>query len=263
MQLQEDKKKFAELFSKFTGINQGKVEEFLKTNDIRNAMEHPSSLDPTVKQLEKIEMLKEMNNLYENLKGGEQAYAINSSAKAQEYFKNYFTSIADKERFVVAFLNTQNKIIHTAEISKGTINEAPVYPREITKLALQYDAHSAVLAHNHPGGRLKESQADMEVTKKVYAALKTQNIAVVDHIIAADGKAMSFAEQGIMDNIAYEHRVREGKNSYEVLGQKIEAGQASAEEIKQFNSMQETQLKESIEEAKGAAAAAPETELTR
>lgn len=262
MQFQEDKKRFAELFSTFTGISKTKIDEYLKTNEIRNIMEHPSSIDPTPKQLSKIEMLKEMNNLYENLKYYQTEYEINSSSKAIDYFKNYFNGIKDKEKFMVTLINSRNKIIQTVELSKGTVNEAPVYPREITKLALQYDASSVLVAHNHPGGSTTPSNADKEVTSKIANALKTQNISLLDHIIVGGQTGISFAESGYRQYLEGNY-AKEEPDKYKVLGQKIEEGIATAEDVKQFNSLQEEQLKENIKEVKETTAALASTELTR
>lgn len=124
---------------------------------------------------------------------------MNSSTKAGEYFKEYFKGMKDKELFVCAFLDSQNHIMHTKVVSVGTVNEAPVYPREITKLAIQYDANSVVLAHNHPGGSIEASLPDKAVTEKIANALATQNISVIDHIIVGENGYSSFVEKGYQD----------------------------------------------------------------
>jgi len=104
--------------------------------------------------------------------------------------------------FYTICLDSQNHVTYAALVHEGTINEAPVYPRIIVETALRHKANSVILAHNHPGGSLKPSNADIEVTKKIYAALKPIAIQVVDHVIAAGDRYFSFAEQGIMDSIA-------------------------------------------------------------
>lgn len=248
MQFKEDKKRFAELFTSFTGIKKDKVEDFLKNNEISNVFEHPASLKPTMKQLEKINALKEMQNIYSNLKHYQNEYFINSSTLAKDYFINYFNNEKSQEKFVAAFLNSNNKIIQTVEIFKGTINEAPIYPREVTKQALLYDASSVIVSHNHPGESLRASSADIEVTRKIYEALRTQNIKLVDHIIVGGKDAISLAEDGTFNSID-ESRVREEKNHYKALGEKIEAGIATAEDIQKYNAIQEKQFKDTINAA--------------
>lgn len=85
------------------------------------------------------------------------------------------------------------------KISTGTVNEAPIYPREIVKTALDYNANSVILAHNHPGGSNEASKADIEATQKVIQALNTISVRVIDHIIVADNKYLSLAEKGLLN----------------------------------------------------------------
>lgn len=131
---------------------------------------------------------------------------INSSAKAGEYALSLFAGRI-YEAFFTICLDSQNRVNYAALVHEGTINEAPVYPRLIVETALRHKANSVILAHNHPGGSLKPSGADIEVTKKIFAALKPISIHVVDHIITAGERYVSFAEQGIMDSISGEFKL--------------------------------------------------------
>lgn len=194
-QLKIDIMKFVDLVSKFTGISKTKLDNFLKENSVNNVFENPTALEITKPQLEKIEALRELKGLYGNLRVAESdKYVIDSSYKAGNYFKNYFTGIKDKERFVCSFLNSQNTIISTKVVFEGTINEAPIYPREIVKAALLNNACSVAFAHNHPGGSLKPSNADLNVTSRIREAMRTVSINVIDHIIVAGDSYYSFAE---------------------------------------------------------------------
>ena len=194
-QLKIDIMKFVDLVSKFTGISKTKLDNFLKENSVNNVFENPTALEITKPQLEKIEALRELKGLYGNLRVAESdKYVIDSSYKAGDYFKNYFTGLKDKERFVCSFLNSQNTIISTKVVFEGTINEAPIYPREIVKAALLNNACSVAFAHNHPGGSLKPSNADLNVTSRIREAMRTVSINVIDHIIVAGDSYYSFAE---------------------------------------------------------------------
>ena len=82
---------------------------------------------------------------------------LNSSQKAGEYAVGLFAG-RTYEVFYIICLDTQNRVIHAALVHEGTINEAPVYPRIIVETALRYQAHSVILAHNHPGGSLNPSE---------------------------------------------------------------------------------------------------------
>jgi DNA repair protein RadC len=80
----------------------------------------------------------------------------------------------------------------------GTINEAAVYPREILHRALTLNAAKIILAHNHPSGHAKPSEADKVVTKIIKDALALIDIAVVDHIIIGNSENFSFADRGLL-----------------------------------------------------------------
>jgi DNA repair protein RadC len=125
---------------------------------------------------------------------------INSSALAGNYAVSLFAGRV-YECFYIICLDSQNHVNHAALVHEGTINEAPVYPRIIVETALRHKANSIILAHNHPGGSLKASGADIDVTRKICQAMKPISINVVDHIIVAGDRYLSFAEQGIMDSL--------------------------------------------------------------
>jgi DNA repair protein RadC len=211
--------RFSDILSKHTGISKTKIDEFIKNNPVNNIFEHPGSICSTTTQLNKIQELKELHSLYNNLKLEDQErYSITSSHKAVEYFKNYFADVKDKELFVCAFLDNQNNIISTKVMSEGTVNEAPVYPREIVKEAILNDANAVILSHNHPGGSISPSIADKDVTMKIVEALKTVNIKTIDHIIVGNDKACSFAERGLMSENNISNSIREEyKNEYPAI----------------------------------------------
>ena len=111
-------------------------------------------------------------------------------------------------------MDNGNRIIATKNVSVGTVNEAPVYPREIAKLALSYDSSSVMLAHNHPGGSTRPSQADIQVTNNIVNSLDSLGIRVMDHIIVADDKFISFAETGL--SLEPTNKIMEKAGMYEV-----------------------------------------------
>lgn len=104
---------------------------------------------------------------------------------------------AGTETFRVLFLDHRNQLIADEVMGRGTINHAPVYPREVTKRALALDAGSVILTHNHPAGDPKASRPDIEMTHKIVEALKPFGISVHDHVITAGGQAVSMRSQGI------------------------------------------------------------------
>jgi DNA repair protein RadC len=104
---------------------------------------------------------------------------------------------APVERFRVLFLNAQNRLLDEL-VQDGTINEAPVYPREIMRRALETGATALVLAHNHPSGDPRPSERDICVTRRVAEAASTLGIQVHDHVIVARSGWSSFKALGLL-----------------------------------------------------------------
>jgi DNA repair protein RadC len=102
------------------------------------------------------------------------------------------------EVFVVVFLNRANRINHYEIISEGGITGTVADPRIILKKALEEDAVSIILCHNHPSGNLLPSRADEELTQKIKEASKYFDIKVLDHIIVSEEGYYSFADEGIL-----------------------------------------------------------------
>jgi DNA repair protein RadC len=102
------------------------------------------------------------------------------------------------EVFAVLFLNRANKVNHFEIISRGGITGTVADPRVILKKALEQDATSIVLSHNHPSGSLKPSNADEALTKKIKEAAKYLDIKVIDHIIVSEEGYYSFADEGLL-----------------------------------------------------------------
>jgi len=114
---------------------------------------------------------------------------------------NYLQTVLKDYRhevFAVIFLNRANKINHFEIVSKGGITGTVADPRIILKKALEEDAVSVILCHNHPSGSLKPSKADEELTVKIKEAAKYFDIKVIDHIIVSDNGYYSFADEGIL-----------------------------------------------------------------
>ncbi|VXD07085.1 putative DNA binding protein, possibly associated to lesions; CP4-6 prophage [Enterobacterales bacterium 8AC] len=102
----------------------------------------------------------------------------------------------EREVFMVMYLDNQHRLIACETPFTGTLASVNVYPREIVKQALTYNAAAVILAHNHPSGMAEPSQADRAVTETVTAALSLIDVRVLDHIVIGHGEAVSFAERG-------------------------------------------------------------------
>jgi DNA repair protein RadC len=106
---------------------------------------------------------------------------------------NYLKDMAKlpKEHLRGLYLNSQYKLIHDEVISIGSLTANIVHPREVFKPALEHSASALILAHNHPSGDVRPSEADMEVTKQIVAAGKILGIELLDHVIVTKNKFAS------------------------------------------------------------------------
>jgi len=105
------------------------------------------------------------------------------------------------ESFHALLLNSKHGLIHDLELSRGTIDQASVFPREVVKAALSFNAAAMVLAHNHPSGVTDPSAADKSLTENLVAALNLVGVRVLDHIIVGGDSTLSFAERGLIPSI--------------------------------------------------------------
>jgi DNA repair protein RadC len=95
-----------------------------------------------------------------------------------------------REQFRVLFLDKKNQLIADEMMNRGTVDHAPVYPREVMRRALELSASSLILVHNHPSGDPSPSSADVEMTKQVVEAGRSLRITVHDHLVVGrDGVA--------------------------------------------------------------------------
>ncbi len=111
------------------------------------------------------------------------------------------TKIAEKNReeFHVLFLDKKNHIIADELMGSGTVDHAPVYPREVIKRALELNASALILVHNHPSGDPTPSKADIDMTNKLYALASQFNIVVHDHLIIGRVDEVSFKNLGLLE----------------------------------------------------------------
>lgn len=102
------------------------------------------------------------------------------------------------EVFAVLFLDGQHRLIAMEEMFQGTLTQASVYPREVVKRALHHHAAAVILAHNHPSGNTRPSQADVQLTRQLSASLALVDVRVLDHLVVGVGEVSSMAESGDM-----------------------------------------------------------------
>lgn len=132
--------------------------------------------------------------LREKMAGG---VNLNSPQSVRDYLKLTLKNLPH-EVFVGVFLDARNRVIGVEELFRGTLMQTSVFPREVVKRALHFNAAAVIFAHNHPSGVAEPSGADQTLTEALKRALGLIDVRVLDHFIIAGGSAMSFAERGLL-----------------------------------------------------------------
>ena len=127
------------------------------------------------------------------------AETINSCSAAKQYFTLKIGTL-DHEQFTAVFLDNQHRYIHYEALSRGSVSESHVHPRELARMALKLNASAVLLGHNHPSGIMTPSRHDRQLTDRIVEVLHLIDVRVIDHIIvSADVKdAFSFCESGLL-----------------------------------------------------------------
>lgn len=106
------------------------------------------------------------------------------------------------ERFRVLFLTSQNELMADDLLWEGTVGEAPAYPREVVKRALEVGATGILLVHNHPSGSHQPSKGDIDATRRIAEAARMLGICLHDHIIVSRAGWASFRALGLLETTA-------------------------------------------------------------
>ena len=123
--------------------------------------------------------------------------ALSAPGAVRDYLCVHFGG-QQHESFVALFLDSQNRLIAIEELFRGTLTHTSVYPREVVKAALRYNAAALILAHNHPSGLPEPSNADELLTRNLKQALALVEVKLLDHFIVAGAAALSLAERGLL-----------------------------------------------------------------
>ena len=120
--------------------------------------------------------------------------------KPSDAFAYLRLNLAEREyeSFNALLLDTRHGLITLTELFRGTIDGAAVYPREVVKTALQFNAAAVIFSHNHPSGNVTPSEADKRITHQLKEALNLVEVRTLDHIIVGSGAPYSFAQHGLL-----------------------------------------------------------------
>jgi DNA repair protein RadC len=100
------------------------------------------------------------------------------------------------ECFGAIFTDQQHRLIATQILFEGTVDRTAVYPRNLMKRALELDAKGLILFHNHPGGTVRASQEDIDLTTRMVEAGSPLDVKILDHFLIAGKEVLSFKENG-------------------------------------------------------------------
>jgi len=171
-------------FSSLRNIFNASLEDFSKTRGIGPA------------KYVQFQAVLEISTRYLN-ETIEKQNAITSPDDTRQYLKARLRHKA-YEVFAALFLDNRHRVIQYEELFRGTIDGASVYPREVVKKALEYNAAALIIAHNHPSGVAEPSQADEQITQRLNKALALVDIRLLDHLVVGDGEVVSLAERGVL-----------------------------------------------------------------
>ena len=176
-------------FKTLSGVFDAPVEELCK---IKGVSTHTATL---------IKLIPELTAVY-NTDKTKDIKIVSSTKEAGRFFVPRFYCKKNEEVHAL-FLDDKKKVIRCDKLFEGTVNSTPITVKKVVAAAVNTNATSVVIAHNHPGGVALPSRADMIATEKIYKALKLINIELCDHIIVADDDFVSMADSGEFERYKY------------------------------------------------------------
>jgi len=127
--------------------------------------------------------------------------SLKNTSKAAEYLRSRLKELSE-EHFRALFLNRRGTLLEDALLTVGSVDQARPSIRLIVARALQANASAVIIAHNHPSGAADASESDRLFTEDLYAALNPIGLKLLDHIVIGENSFFSFADSGMMDEIA-------------------------------------------------------------
>lgn len=126
---------------------------------------------------------------------------LKKTSEAAEYFRARLQGLSE-EHFRALFLNRRGALLEDALLAVGSVDQAKPPIRLIVARALQANASAVIVGHNHPSGAAEASESDRLFTEGLYGALKPIGVKLLDHCVVAGDAVYSFADNGLMDEIA-------------------------------------------------------------
>ena len=195
-----DELRYIQAFSRIIGVKEDEAIEYVQRKGLNALVDNATQLLATPVQREKHQAFLDLYRMSRGI--NTRNPVINSPESASAFFHSVMDNIYDKEAFVVAFLNTKNRVIDYEVVSVGTINSSLAHPREVFRNAIINKANSIILCHNHPSGDLNPSREDINLTERLRETGNLLGIRVLDHLIingVNHHELYSFKAQGILE----------------------------------------------------------------
>ncbi len=196
----KDELRYIQAFSRIIGVKEDDAIEYAERKGLNALVDNATQLLSTPVQREKHQAFLDLYRMSSAI--NTRNPIINSPDTASAYFHSVMDKIHDKEAFVVAFLNTKNRVIDHEVVSVGTINSSIVHPREVFRNAIINKANSVILCHNHPSGDLTPSTEDINITRRLKETGELLGIKVLDHLIINginQHEVFSFQAKGVLE----------------------------------------------------------------
>lgn len=177
-------------------LARGLLRDFGSLSSLMAASYHEVSSRPGIGKAKYVQLMASRELACRALSEGMQVENILSSPKVVRDYLRLVIGYRDVEVFVALFLSTRHSVLAVEEVFRGTVTETRVYPREIARLGLRYNASGVIVAHNHPYGVVQASDADIRLTGILKNALSLVDIMLLDHFIVTQSQCVSLAESG-------------------------------------------------------------------
>lgn len=171
-------------FGGVLGVLSAKAESLLAVPDLGDA--RVAALLATRELLERAELAK-LNC----------APVVSSSDEVRRYLGMHLAG-EEREVFGALLLDTRHRLLGVEHIFLGSVDRTMVYPREVAKCCLRYNAAAVVLFHNHPSGNAEPSASDRELTTRLASVLDEIDVRLLDHVVVAGLRRVSMAERGML-----------------------------------------------------------------
>lgn len=143
-------------------------------------------------------MMPQLMRRYQLSSLGERPVIVTLS-DAKSYCAPLFIGASEEQIYMIC-LDQAGHVLHRTLLHTGTVDQVMLHPRTVVETAIRHNAHAVILTHNHPSGIAEPSQADLDITKRIGAALYMIGIKLVDHLIFAAGGVFSITRECLIES---------------------------------------------------------------